>query len=82
MGFLKGQAWTGARLALKSQTPASLLKNPPLLRFEKLFIVICWFCLGPVMLSMAGSERRGKRCVKELSMFSHHISEWSSVLET
>lgn len=60
VGFPKGQVWTGAQLTLKSPAPASLLQNPPLLRFEKHFIVICWSCLGPVIPSTAGAERRGK----------------------
>ena len=57
-GFSKG---TGTDQST-SPAPAWLLKNPPLLRFEKVFIVICWFCLGPVLRSVAGPERSGKTC--------------------
>lgn len=56
VNFPKGQVWTWGH------APASLLKNSHLLRFKKCFIVVCWFCLGPVTLGMAGSERRGKMC--------------------
>lgn len=47
-----------------SQAPTPLLKNPPLLRFEKRFIAVCWICVGPVVVVTARSETRGKDALR------------------
>lgn len=60
-GLSEGTGVDQSTIYIENQAPASPLKNPPLLRFEKLLIVICWFCLGPVRLSTSGSERRERK---------------------